>query len=85
MIRAAIAVLLLAAAFAGPVSAGEKKAAPILTQEARDGAQLTQENIIKMKIRTVRPVQLNQPAPPIGRPSVPPQSPGSLLNQRLSL
>ncbi|WP_119269136.1 hypothetical protein [Taklimakanibacter deserti] len=71
MFRAAIAVLLLAAALAGP-SAAEKKTAPKLTQEAKDGPQITQENIVKMKLKTVQPVQPNPPMPVAGGPSIPP-------------
>lgn len=76
MTRAAIAVLLLAAALVQPVMAGEKKATPKLTQEARDGAQISQENIVKMKIKTVRPVQINPPMPIGGPPPMPPAPPG---------
>lgn len=74
MSRAAIAILLLAAALAGPVAAGEKKAAPKLTTETKSGAQITQENIVKMKIKTAQPVQPSPPNPPgptFGGPSLP--------------
>jgi hypothetical protein len=75
MTRAAIAVLFLAATLTVSATAGEKKAAPKLTQEAKDGAQLTQENIVKMKIKTVRPGQPNPQPPSFGGPSLPPPSP----------
>jgi hypothetical protein len=72
MFRAALTVLFLAAALAGPSAAAEKKTAPKLTQEAKDGAQITQENIVKMKLKTVQPVQPNPPMPIAGGPSIPP-------------
>lgn len=75
MIRVAIAVLLLAAALAEPSMAAGKKTAPKLTQETRDGAQITQENIVKMKIKTVQPVQPNPPMPVGGPPPAPPSLP----------
>ena len=72
MTRAAIAVLLLAAALAQPVTAGEKKVTPKLTEETKSGAQITRENIVKMKIKTVHP----QPIPPTpSLPALPPQPP----------
>ncbi|MGE0238180.1 MAG: hypothetical protein AB7F09_03910 [Parvibaculaceae bacterium] len=74
MIRMTIAGLLMAAALAGPVAAGDKKAAPKLTQETRDGAQITQENIVKLKLKTVQPVQPNPPMPVGGPPPAPPPS-----------
>lgn len=74
MIRVAIAVLFLAAALAVPSAAG-KKVAPKLTQETREGAQITQENIVKMKIKTVQPVQPNPPMPVGGPPPAPPSLP----------
>lgn len=73
MTREAVAILLLVAALAQPVAAGEKKEPPKLTEEAKSGAQITQENIVKMKIKTVQPI-LNPPPPSL--PVQPPPSPG---------
>jgi hypothetical protein len=73
MTREAIAVLLLAAALASPVSAREKKLAPKLTQETKDGAQIAQENIVKMKLKAVRSIQPNPSTPSL--PALPPPSP----------
>ena len=50
MTRHALAGVLLTALLAGPAAAAEKNS-PKLTQEAKDGAQITQENIVKMKLR----------------------------------
>jgi hypothetical protein len=70
MIRMAIALLLVTAALAGPSVAGEKKNAPKLSPEAKTGARLSQENIVKMKLRTVQPSQ--QMPPFFGGPPMPP-------------
>ena len=76
MIRVAVTLLLTAAVLAGPSAAGEKKAEPKLTQEARDGLQVAQENIIKLKLRAVQPTLPNPRKPP--RPTHPqPSPPGS--------
>ena len=73
MRHSAIIGLLMAVALAGPLAAGEKKAAPKLTQEARDGLQISQENIIRLKLKAVLPVQPNTlaPHPPLPPPAVP--------------
>jgi hypothetical protein len=78
MSRLAIAVLLLSAALALPAVAGEKKVTPKLTEETKNGARLTQENIVRMKIRTVHPIQPNPNGPIFGGPSspIPPSPPG---------
>jgi hypothetical protein len=78
MSRLAIAVLLLSAALALPAAAGEKKVKPKLTEETKNGARITQENIVRMKIRTAQPVQTNPGGPIFGGPSspVPPSPPG---------
>jgi hypothetical protein len=75
MIRTAIAGLLVAAALAGPSAAGEKQNSPKLTQETKDGAQITHENIVKLKLKRVQPVQPNPPMPVGGPPAPLPPSP----------
>lgn len=76
MLRTAIAVLLLSAALALPAAAGEKKITPKLTEETKNGARITQENIVRMKIRTVQPIQPQPSGPIFGGPSSPvPQPP----------
>jgi hypothetical protein len=75
MIRTAIAVLLVAAALAGPSAAGEKQNSPKLTRETKDGAQVTQENIVKLKLKRVQPVQPNPPMPVGGPPALSPPAP----------
>jgi hypothetical protein len=73
MIRMAIALLLVAAALAGPSMAGKKKNAPKLSQEAKTGVRLSQENIVTMKLRTVQPSP--QMPPSLGGPPMPPPAP----------
>jgi hypothetical protein len=76
MLRTAIAVLLLSAALALPAAAG-KKIAPKLTEETKNGARITQENIVRMKIRTVHPIQPQPSGPIFGGPSSPVPPPPS--------
>lgn len=59
MVRLALAGAILATMLAGTALAGDNKS-PRLTPEAKKGAQTTQENIVKMKLRKVQP----QPPPP---------------------
>jgi hypothetical protein len=75
MIRTGVAVLLVAAVLAGSSAAGEKQNSPKLTQEAKDGAQVTQENIIRLKLKRLQPVQPNPPMPVGGPPALPPPAP----------
>ena len=79
MIRAVGIGVLLAAAFVGPLAAGEKKVTPRLTHEVRDGLQITRENIVRLKLKAIQPVQPNLKAPPVGGhlPAPPPALPGS--------
>jgi len=71
MVRYALAGVLLTAFLAGPVASGEKNA-PKLTQEAKDGAQITQENIIKLKLKQAQPQMPPTPSLPLAPPSPPP-------------
>ena len=74
MFRTALAGVLLTAFLAGPAAAGEKNS-PKLTQEAKNGARITQENIVKMKLKRVQPAT----APTHSLPQVPP-SPSAPAN-----
>jgi len=71
VIRCALAGVLLTALLAGPAASGEKNA-PKLTQEAKEGAQITQENIVKMKLKQVQPQTPPTPSLPLTPPSPPP-------------
>ena len=73
MNRVAVTLVLTAAVLAGPSSAGEKKTEPKLPQEARDGLQIAQENIIKLKLRAIQPTLPNPRKP--SRPTHPQPSP----------
>jgi hypothetical protein len=53
MIRHLIGCVLLTAVLAGPALAEQGK--PKLSKETRDAAQITQENIVKMKLKRVTP------------------------------
>lgn len=53
MIRHLIGCVLLTAVLAGPALAEQGK--PKLAKETRDAAQITQENIVKMKLKRVTP------------------------------
>ena len=76
MMRAAVTMLLMTAILAGSSAAGEKKPAPKLTQEAKDGLQIAQENILKLKLRAIRPTLPNPRTP--SSPTHPhPSTPGS--------
>lgn len=72
MIRYVLAGVLLTAFLAGPAASGENNS-PKLTQETRDGAQITQENIVKMKLRQVQ--QQTPPTPSLPLAPAPPPSP----------
>lgn len=74
MFRHAIGCVLLAALLAGPAVAGENNS-PKLTQETKDGLQITQDNITKMKLKTVQPQTPQPPTPSLGGPPAPPPSP----------
>lgn len=64
MIRQAVGGLLLASILVAPAIAREK-ANPKLTNEAKDGVQTTQDNIIKMKLKTaLQPIVGGPPAAP---------------------
>ena len=64
-------VLLLTAVLSGPAFADQDK--PKLSKETRDAAQITQENIVKMKLKRVNPT----PNPNVNLPSLPqPSNPG---------
>lgn len=71
MIRRFLGCLMLTAILAAPVAAAEK-AKPKLTNEAKDGVQTTQDNIIKMKLKKAQ-----QPTftPSLGGPPVAPAPP----------
>ena len=74
MIRCALAGALLTALPAAPAASGENNA-PKLTQATKDGARITGENILKMKLRQVQPA--TPPTPSL--PQVPP-SPSAPAN-----
>ena len=64
-------VLLLTAVLSGPAFADQDK--PKLSKETRDAAQITQENIVKMKLKRVT----TTPNPNVNVPSLPqPANPG---------
>lgn len=71
MIRYALAGVLLTALLAGPAASGGKNA-PQLTDGAKDGAQITQENIVKMKLKQVQPQTPSTPSLPLAPPPPPP-------------
>ena len=58
-------VLLLTAVLSGPAFADQDK--PKLSKETRDAAQMTQENIVKMKLKRVT----TPPNPNVNLPSLP--------------
>ena len=63
-------VLLLTAVLSGPAFADQDK--PKLSKETRDAAQITQENIVKMKLKRVNPTpNPNVNLPPLPQPSNP--------------
>ncbi len=74
MIRYALGCALLAALLAGPAGAGENNS-PKLTKQTSDTAQITQENIVKMKFKLAQP----QTPPTPSLPLAPPPSP-ALVN-----
>jgi hypothetical protein len=71
MIRHLMGCVLLTAVLAGPALAEQGK--PKLAKETRDAAQITQENIVKMKLRRVTP-NPNQNLMPVLQP---PPNPGN--------
>lgn len=70
MTRHALAVVLLTALLAGPATSGENNP-PKLTQTTKDGARITSENIIKMKLRQVQPQAPPTPSLPLAPPPPP--------------
>jgi hypothetical protein len=72
MTRHALAGVLLTALLAGPAASGENDA-PKLTQATKDGARITSENIVKMKLRQVQPQ-----TPPALSPLLAPPPPPSV-------
>jgi hypothetical protein len=84
MLRCAIACVILTILPAGPAAAGVKNS-PQLTQETRDAVQLTQQNIVKMKLKAVsQPPPLPDISVPPILPRYPPDKGAGQLNQRLS-
>lgn len=73
MIRHLLGCVLLASAMAMPATAAEK-AKPKLTQEAKDGVQITQDNITKMKLKKAQQPTLT---PSLGGPPVAPPPPAT--------
>lgn len=71
MIRYALAGVLLTALLVGPAASGGKNA-PKLTEGTKDGARLTQENIVKMKLKQVQPQTPPTPSLPLAPPPPPP-------------
>lgn len=72
MIAKAVGALIAACLLTGAAVAAEKNA-PKLTKEAKDGARITQENIVKMKLKTVKSTTPNTPmSPSLGGPPPPP-------------
>ena len=71
MIRHLLGCVLLASAMAMPATAAEK-AKPKLAQEAKDGVQITQDNITKMKLKKAQQPTLT---PSLGGPPVAPAPP----------
>ena len=70
MIRYALGCALLAAVLAGPAVAGETNS-PKLTKETKDAARITQENIVKMKLKQVQPQTPLTPSLPLAPPPPP--------------
>jgi hypothetical protein len=70
MTRHALAGVLLTALLAGPAASGENNA-PKLTQATKDGARITSENIVKMKLRQVQLQTPPAPSPPLAPPPLP--------------
>lgn len=70
MIRFASACVLMTALLVGLAGAGETNS-PKLTKETKDAVQITQENIIKMKIRQAQPQPPTTPSLPLAPLSPP--------------
>ncbi|WP_162914299.1 hypothetical protein [Taklimakanibacter lacteus] len=71
MNRLILGGLLLTAMLAGPALAKDK---PKLAKETRDAAQITQENIVKMKLKRVTPNPNQNLVPSLPHPQ--PVNPG---------
>jgi hypothetical protein len=77
MLRCAIACVILTILPAGPAAAGEKNS-PKLTQETREAIRLTQQNIVKMKLKTVQSPPSSNTGVPLILPSTrSPKVPGN--------
>ncbi len=67
MIRSVLGCVLLTAWLTGSAVAGEANS-PKLTKETRDAAQITQENIVKMKLKRFQPQTPPMPILPMAPP-----------------